>query len=109
LELTDVLRGRVRVLGARDDDPADLTARLWDLTEWANAGHRLLGDMAEAIDVPGRFVAAAGMVRHLLTDPVLPAELLPDDWPGAELRSAYRDFAAELLARRDDSEMMEAT
>jgi phenylacetic acid degradation operon negative regulatory protein len=49
------------------------------------------------------------MVRHLLTDPVLPSELLPDDWPGAALRSAYRDFAAELLARRDDTELMEAT
>ena len=109
LELTDVLRGRVRVLQARDDEPADLTARLWDLTEWANAGHRLLADMAEAIDVPGRFVAAAGTVRHLLTDPVLPEELLPDDWPGAELRAAYRDFAAELLARRDETDLMEAT
>ena len=65
--------------------------------------------MAEATDVPGRFVAAAGMVRHLLTDPVLPEELLPDDWPGAELRSAYHDFAAELVARRDDTELMEAT
>ena len=39
-------------------------------------------DMAAATDVPGRFVAAAGMVRHLLTDPVLPDELLPDGWPG---------------------------
>jgi phenylacetic acid degradation operon negative regulatory protein len=109
LELTDVLRGRVRVLQARDDDPASLTAQLWNLTEWANTGHRLLGEMADATDVPGRFVGAAAMVRHLLTDPVLPEELLPDDWPGAELRSAYRDFAAELLARRDDSELLEAT
>ncbi|MCW2557072.1 MAG: paaX [Mycobacterium sp.] len=109
LELTEILRGRVRVLRARDDDPTGLTAQLWDLAEWADTGHRLLGDMAEATDVPGRFVAAAGMVRHLLTDPVLPAELLPDDWPGDELRSAYRDFAAELLARRDDSELMETT
>lgn len=109
LELTDSLRGLVRVLQARDDDPTDLTARLWDLTEWVSTGHRLLDDMAGATDVPRRFTAAAGMVRHLLTDPVLPAELLPDDWPGAELRSAYRDFAAELLARRDDTELMEAT
>jgi phenylacetic acid degradation operon negative regulatory protein len=109
LELTDSLRGRVRVLQARDDDPTGLTARLWDLTEWVSTGHRLLGDMAEATDVPRRFVAAAGMVRHLLTDPVLPEELLPHDWPGAELRSAYHDFAAELVARRDDTELMEAT
>jgi phenylacetic acid degradation operon negative regulatory protein len=48
------------------------------------------------------------MVRHLLADPVLPTELLPDDWPGAALRLAYHDFAAELVARRDDTELMEA-
>ena len=45
---------------------------------------------------------AAAMVRHLLTDPVLPGELLPDGWPGAALREAYNDFAAELISRRDD-------
>ena len=65
--------------------------------------------MSAASDIPGRFVAAAGMVRHLLTDPVLPGELLPSGWPGAALRLAYHDFAAELAARRNDTEMMEAT
>jgi phenylacetic acid degradation operon negative regulatory protein len=108
LELTDSLRDRIRVLRARDDDPVELTARLWDLPAWVTTGRRLLGDMSGATDVPRRFVAAAGMVRHLLTDPVLPEELLPDDWPGPELRSAYHDFAAELVARRDDTELMEA-
>lgn len=92
---------RARVLRARDDDPAELAGRLWDLSGWARSGHQLLDDMATANDVPGRFVAAAAMVRHLLTDPVLPFELLADDWPGGELRTAYRDFAAELAARRD--------
>ncbi len=48
------------------------------------------------------------MVRHLLTDPVLPDELLPGDWPGAALRKAYTNFAAELNARRK-TELMEAT
>jgi phenylacetic acid degradation operon negative regulatory protein len=54
-------------------------------------------------------VVAAGMVRHLLTDPVLPVELLPDDWPGARLRSAYNNFVAELTERRDGVQLMEAT
>ena len=67
------------------------------------SARELLDEMAAATDVPGRFVAAAGMVRHLLTDPVLPDELLPDDWPGAALRKAYTNFAAELVARRDES------
>lgn len=54
-------------------------------------------------------MAAAGIVRHLVTDPVLPDELLPEPWPGAALRAAYTDFAAELVARRDNPELMEAT
>jgi phenylacetic acid degradation operon negative regulatory protein len=96
----DVLR-RVRVLRSRDADSAELAGRLWDVAGWAREGRHLLDDMSAAPDVPGRFVAAAAVVRHLLTDPVLPPELLPDDWPGAALRRAYNDFAAELSARRD--------
>ncbi len=109
VQLTDELRARLRVLCARDDDPAGLVAALWDLPTWSRTGRRLLDDMAGAPEVPERFVVAAAMVRHLLADPVLPAELLPDDWPGAALRQAYHDFAAELSARRDDTELMEAT
>jgi phenylacetic acid degradation operon negative regulatory protein len=44
-----------------------------------------------------------------LTDPVLPTELLPADWPGAGLRAAYNDFAAELTERRDGIRLVEAT
>jgi phenylacetic acid degradation operon negative regulatory protein len=102
LRLGDDVAARVRVLSARDDEPAELAARLWDLPGWAAAGQRLLADMAAAADVPARFVTAAAMVRHLLTDPVLPDELLPPDWPGDALRAAYQDFAAELVARRDE-------
>ena len=108
MELPAEVLDRVRVLHARDDDPAGLAARLWDLPGWARIGRGLLDEMATATDVPGRFVAAAGMVRHLLTDPVLPDELLPDDWPGGALRRAYTNFAAELVARRDGVELMEA-
>lgn len=95
------LIAQARLLRARDDDPAELAAQLWDLPAWAQTGHQLLDEMAAAPDVPGRFVVAAATVRHLLTDPVLPDELLPDDWPGARLRAAYHDFAAELLKRRE--------
>ena len=103
----DVL-DRVRMLHARDDDPAELAAQLWDLPGWVHSGHRLLDEMVSATDIPGRFVSAAAMVRHLLTDPVLPDVLLPGDWPGAALREAYMTFAAELVARRDDARLMEA-
>ncbi len=109
LQLTDELRERVRVLRARDDDPAGLAAALWDLPGWARTGHRLLDDMSGAADVPARFVGRRGHGAAPAADPVLPTELLPDDWPGAALRLAYHDFAAELVARRDDTRLMEAT
>src|SRR4029078_855394 len=72
VELTAEVLNRVRVMHSRDDDPAGLAARLWDLPGWMHVGRALLDELATAVDVPGRFVAAAGIVRHLLTDPVLP-------------------------------------
>lgn len=109
LGLDPEIDARVRVLRARDDAPAELAAQLWDLPAWAATGHRLLGEMAATTGIPGRFVVAAAMVRHLLTDPVLPDELLPADWPGARLRAAYQDFAAELLKRRDMAALRDGT
>jgi phenylacetic acid degradation operon negative regulatory protein len=109
LELDPEVTTRVRVLRARDDAPAQLAGQLWNLPAWAATGDRLLDEMAQASDVPGRFVVAAAMVRHLLTDPMLPAELLPADWPGARLRAAYHDFATELAERRDATHLLEAT
>jgi phenylacetic acid degradation operon negative regulatory protein len=109
VDLSDVMRDRVRVLTARDGDPADLVDQLWNLPAWARTGRQLIDEMGSATAVPDRFVAAAAMVRHLLTDPVLPAELLPADWPGADLRRAYHHFAAELAARRDDARLMETS
>jgi phenylacetic acid degradation operon negative regulatory protein len=109
LDLDARLRARVRIVQARDEAPDELAGQLWDLPSWARIGHRLLAEMSDATDVPARFVVAAAIVRHLLTDPVLPAELLPADWPGAGLRAAYNDFAAELFERRDGIRLVEAT
>jgi phenylacetic acid degradation operon negative regulatory protein len=109
VDLDAELRARVRIVQARDDAPAELAGQLWDLSSWARTGHRLLAEMSEAANVPARFVVAAAIVRHLLIDPVLPSELLPADWPGAPLRAAYNDFAAELTERRDGIRLVEAT
>ncbi|ORW02602.1 PaaX domain-containing protein, C- domain protein [Mycobacterium kyorinense] len=108
LDLDAEIRGRLRILKARDDEPAELAGRLWDLPGWSQTGHGLLDEMAAASDIPGRFVVAAAMVRHLLSDPMLPSELLPADWPGAQLRAAYHDFAAELTKRRNQTQLVEA-
>jgi len=101
-ELPEEITANARILTSRDDDPAGLAAVLWDLPAWIATARRLLDEIDSATDVPGRFVAAAAIVRHLLSDPVLPADLLPGDWPGERLRQAYADFAAELVARRDE-------
>ncbi len=106
--LPDDVRRHVRVMRCYDDHPVELAHQLWDLPGWARTGSDLLDDMAAATDVPARFVVAAGIVRHLLTDPVLPDELLPDDWPGSALREAYAEFAAELVARREETQLMES-
>jgi phenylacetic acid degradation operon negative regulatory protein len=108
LNLDPDVCSRVRILRARDDAPAKLAEQLWNLGEWARTGHRLLDEMAAAFDIPGRFVVAAAIVRHLLTDPVLPDELLPKNWPGGQLRTAYNDFAAELIRRRNLTQLVEA-
>ncbi|HEX9832492.1 MAG TPA: PaaX family transcriptional regulator C-terminal domain-containing protein [Mycobacterium sp.] len=106
--LPDEVLRRGRELHTRDDDPVGLATRLWDLSGWVRVGHELLDEMNSAADIPGQFATAAAMVRHLLTDPVLPRELLPDDWPGDRLRQVYNTFAAELISRRDSDRLMEA-
>ncbi|KOG29034.1 PaaX family transcriptional regulator C-terminal domain-containing protein [Streptomyces resistomycificus] len=85
---------------ARPDRPApELAARLWPLDSWADTARALLVHVRQVAgpDRPAdRLTAFAAVVRHLLADPVLPAELLPEDWPGSELRMAYTDYQGEL-------------
>ncbi|MBL1098692.1 PaaX family transcriptional regulator C-terminal domain-containing protein [Streptomyces coffeae] len=81
--------------GAPQDDPAALAARLWDLDGWARQA-RLLGEALDRAEGPAqRFTVAAAALRHLLADPVLPARLLPEDWPGTGLRRRYDAFERE--------------
>lgn len=84
-----------------DVDAAELAGRLWDLEAWS-ADARALADEVGALTpsleagerhelAPG-FVASAAVLRHLQADPLLPAALLPADWPGTDLRRAYARF-----------------
>ena len=77
-------------------EPAALAGRLWDLTGWAATAEDLMGAMAAGAQPADRFVVAAAMVRHLRADPVLPSALLPTQWPGERLRTAYNSFREEL-------------
>ena len=77
-------------------DPAALAQRLWDLRGWAADAESLLEELAGASEPAVRLRVAAAMVRHIRSDPMLPPELLPPDWPGPRLRQDYDDYRAEL-------------
>jgi phenylacetic acid degradation operon negative regulatory protein len=85
------------VLRARPEyDAAALADRLFEPDQWARVGHELLAHTARATTPRDRLTAVANIVRHLTHDPLLPAELLPRDWPGRELRQTYDAFREEL-------------
>ena len=99
VRLPDPLEGDVELMTARPADPVGLAQRLWDLTAWSVHARDLLRDLGaltpdgpEAL-APG-FELSAAVLRHLQADPLLPAELLPADWPGAPLRSTYDQWDA---------------
>lgn len=82
---------------ARPDRPAsELASALWPLDDWAARSRALLAHVARVDRPADRLTGFAAVVRHLLTDPVLPPGLLPPDWPGAELRSVYAGYQREL-------------
>ncbi|MHB1518443.1 MAG: PaaX family transcriptional regulator C-terminal domain-containing protein [Acidimicrobiales bacterium] len=81
-------------VGTPDRSSRALAAELWDLDGWARTAAALLKSLADLPPagpeqlVPG-FVLSAAVIRHLQIDPLLPHGLLPGEWPGSELRSAY--------------------
>lgn len=78
------------------DVSADVLDTLWDLAGWARAARGLLRALDSEVEPMRRLSIAARIVRHLADDPILPPQLLPDDWPGEELRHAYRAYQREL-------------
>jgi phenylacetic acid degradation operon negative regulatory protein len=94
LDLPGDLAPALEVMKARPDDPAGLAARCWDLAGWAARAEGLLADLAalppaKPDDLAPGFVLSAAVLRHLQADPLLPAPLGPDRWPGRELRTRY--------------------
>jgi len=83
-------------LHASGQDPAALAASLWDLAGWSARGRALVDRLGQTVDPASRLRVAAHIVRHLTDDPLLPSGLLPRDWPGGALRSAYADYQSEL-------------
>ncbi len=82
----------------------ELTGLLWDLPRLMATSERLLAllselrsstDWDDPASIPVLFHASAAVVRHLRNDPLLPAPLTPDPWPGDALRAAYDHFEAD--------------
>ncbi|MGW3144600.1 PaaX family transcriptional regulator C-terminal domain-containing protein [Streptomyces sp. NPDC001177] len=95
--LPDDLERVAQSYTARPEGSArELAARLWPLDAWAATARALLAHVAESHRPADLLTAFAAVVRHLLTDPVLPSGLLPADWPGEALRTAYADYQREL-------------
>lgn len=92
--------------GARPDDP-DAFVDAFDAAGWAATARALLAEMGEgqpslderdAGGLAEHFQLDAAVVRHLLADPALPAELEPPHWPAAALREAFVRFDAGFKA-----------
>ncbi|HEV7862565.1 MAG TPA: PaaX domain-containing protein, C- domain protein [Acidimicrobiia bacterium] len=100
--------GPVRWLAAEPDgDPRALAGELWDLPAWMARGGALLGAApAEPGDLVASapewaaavFAAAAATLRHLRTDPLLPAPLVPAGWPADRLRVRYAAYLDAIQA-----------
>ncbi len=86
--------------GAATDIPAKTVKSLFNLDDWAVDARRLTLAMRDELDVETvgvddftyQFALSITVVRHLELDPLLPAELIPRQWPGHALRSTYRRF-----------------
>lgn len=81
--------------GHPEQDARVLAATLWDLDGWAARAEELRSLLLETEPLADRFVVSAAVLRHLLSDPLLPQELLPSNWPGDALRSHYDEFQRE--------------
>ena len=49
-------------------------------------------------DLAPGFELSAAVLRHLQADPLLPAALLPDDWPAVGLRATYAEWDSRYRA-----------
>lgn len=88
--------------------PSDeLVARLWDVVALGRIALGLLervermesGSDDDPVAIPAVFSLSAEIVRFLRSDPLLPQELTPPDWPLDRLRSRYRIFERHFRAR----------
>ncbi|HEY2489901.1 MAG TPA: PaaX family transcriptional regulator C-terminal domain-containing protein [Streptosporangiaceae bacterium] len=107
--LREAERIRVEPFAARyDGDPRGLLARAWDLDGLARAYLSWLAEARELVEPVGPdapdevvFAARSKLVhewrKFLFRDPGLPAELLPERWPGTQATEFFQVESARLL------------
>src|SRR6201997_5808169 len=98
-ELDGIIADQCEFFVCHHSDSPRLAASLWDLAGWAAEADRLLTVLDKAESLAEGFMATAEVIRHLLLDPYLPDELLPDAWPGDELRTRYGTFRSDYAQR----------
>jgi phenylacetic acid degradation operon negative regulatory protein len=84
---------------AATDIPAETVRSLFNLDDWAVDARKLTRAVRDEVDAEAVetdlsywFGLSVAAVRHLQLDPMLPAEFIGENWPGPDLRSAYRRF-----------------
>jgi phenylacetic acid degradation operon negative regulatory protein len=96
-----------RFAAAYEGDARGLVARAWDLDglarayeRWVAEAEKLVAARPETADEQA-FAVRSRLVhewrKFLFRDPGLPAELLPDDWPGVRAARFFEAEAARLL------------
>ena len=110
VELTaEVLRRGCGYCTPATTTPQSWPRELWDLPGWVRTGRELLDEMATADDIPGRFVAAAAWFATCSPIRCCPTSCCPTTGRAPRCGRPITNFAAELVARRDGTELMEAT
>ncbi|MGF7124588.1 PaaX domain-containing protein, C- domain protein [Rhodococcus sp. TAF43] len=95
----DLAAEPVEVLtGSPVRDAGELLGSLWNLPAWERESRRLLELMNLAESTVDRFTVATAVVRHLLTDPVLPQELRPNSWTADRVHAAWGAYQEEFVS-----------
>lgn len=110
-----VLRAQcIRFTDASSDVVPDAVGTIFELDAWASNARRFLRAMRDETaaapydedvgpTLSHQFSLSIAVVSHLERDPLLPAELLPDDWPAEELRTSYRNFDTHFQRTMNDA------
>ena len=96
--------------GAETDIPVETVRSVFRLDDWAVDARRLTAAMGDELDIEVlgaddfayQFALSIAAVRHLQLDPLLPAELIPRQWPAHAMRNTFRRFD-EVFKRRLNS------